>query len=215
VPPFTSGDNVAKRRKTDLELEKMTDANIAKVIRLLEPQDGKPITKKDACQMLGMAYNTTRLASVIEEFKQKQQRIAEQKAKLRGKPISDSERVSIIQEYLAGATIESISKMTYRGSHLIKQVLEDNSVPIRQPGHNYFTPQLIPDGAVRDRFQPGEVVYSARYDSMAKIKSEKLDPKHGYVYSMWLLSERWLQWCWQPAYELASLEHLRKIGVAV
>jgi hypothetical protein len=206
---------VAKRRKTDLELEKMTDANIAKVIRLLEPQDGKPITKKDACQMLGMAYNTTRLASVIEEFKQKQQRIAEQKAKLRGKPITDSERINIIQEYLSGATIESISKMTYRGSHLIKQVLEDNSVPIRQPGHNYFTPQLIPDGAVRDRFQPGEVVYSARYDSMAKIKGEKLDPKHGYVYSMWLLSERWLQWCWQPAYELASLEHLRKIGVAV
>lgn len=215
MPPFTSGDNVAKRRKTDLELEKMTDANIAKVIRLLEPEDGKPITKKDACQMLGMAYNTTRLASVIEEFKQKQQRIAEQKAKLRGKPITDNERASIIQEYLAGATIESISKMTYRGSHLIKQVLEDNSVPIRQPGHNYFTPQLIPDGAMRDRFQPGEVVYSACYDSMARIKSEKLDPKHGYVYSMWLLSERWLQWCWQPAYELASLEHLRKIGVQV
>ena len=206
---------MAKRRKTDLELEKMTDANIAKVIRLLEPEDGKPITKKDACQMLGMAYNTTRLASVIEEFKQKQQRIAEQKAKLRGKPITDNERVSIIQEYLTGSTIESISKMTYRSSHLIKQVLEDNSVPIRQPGHNYFTPQLIPDGAVRDRFQVGEVVYSARYDSMAKIKDEKLDPKHGYVYSMWLLSERWLQWCWQPAYELASLEHLRKIGVAV
>jgi hypothetical protein len=206
---------VAKRRKTDLELEKMTDANISKVIKLLEPQDGKPITKKDACQILGMAYNTTRLASVIEEFKQKQIRIAEQKAKLRGKPITENERASIIQEYLGGATIESISKLTYRGPHLIKQVLEDNSVPIRQPGHNYFTPQIIPDGAVRDRFEVGEVVYSARYDSMAKIKDEKLDPKHGYIYSMWLLSEKWLQWCWQPAYELASLEHLRKIGVAV
>lgn len=206
---------MAKRRKTDLELEKMTDVNILKVIKLLESQDNKPITKKDACQMLGMAYNTTRLASIIEEFKQKQQRIAEQKAKLRGKPISDSERINIIQEYLLGATVEAISKLTYRGSHLIKQVLEDNSVPIRQPGHNYFTPQLIPEGAMRDRFQCGEVVYSARYDSMAKIKSEKLDPKHGYIYSLWLLSERWLQWCWQPHYELASLEHLRKLGVQV
>lgn len=206
---------MAKRRKTDLELEKMTDVNILKVIKLLESQDNKPITKKDACQMLGMAYNTTRLVSIIEEFKQKQQRIAEQKAKLRGKPISDSERINIIQEYLLGATVEAISKLTYRGSHLIKQVLEDNSVPIRQPGHNYFTPQLIPEGAMRDRFQCGEVVYSARYDSMAKIKSEKLDPKHGYIYSLWLLSERWLQWCWQPHYELASLEHLRKLGVQV
>ncbi|NBW22460.1 MAG: hypothetical protein EBR82_82385 [Caulobacteraceae bacterium] len=206
---------MAKRRKTDLELEKMTDANIAKVIKLLESQDGKPITKKDACQILGMSYNTTRLASIIEEFKQKQLRIAEQKAKLRGKPVTNSERINIIQEYLSGATVESISKMTYRGSHLIKQVLEDNSVPIRQTGHNYFTPQLIPDGAIRDRFQLDEIVYSARYDSMAKIRSEKLDPKHGYIYSLWLLSERWLQWCWQPAYELASLEHLRKIGVQV
>lgn len=206
---------MAKRRKTDLELEKMTDVNILKVIKLLEPQDNKPITKKDACQMLGMAYNTTRLASIIEEFKQKQQRIAEQKAKLRGKPISDSERINIIQEYLLGATVEAISKLTYRGSHLIKQVLEDNSVPIRQPGHNYFTPQLIPEGAMRDRFNCGEVVYSARYESMAKIKSEKLDPKHGYIYSLWLLSERWLQWCWQPHYELASLEHLRKLGVQI
>ncbi len=206
---------MAKRRKTELEQEKMTDANIAKVIKLLEPSDGKPITKKDACQMLGMAYNTTRLASIIEEFKQKQIRIAEQKAKLRGKPLSDNERINIIQEYIGGSTIDSISKMTYRGAHLIKQVLEDNSVPIRQPGHTYFNPQLIPDGAVRDRFNLCEVVYSARYDSLAKIKEEKLDPKHGYIYSMWLLSEKWLQWCWQPAYELASLEHLRKIGVAV
>ena len=206
---------MAKRRKTDLEQEKMTDINIIRVIKLLEPDEGKPITKKDACQMLGMAYNTTRLTSIIEEFKQKQQRIAEQKAKLRGKPITDNERISIIQEYLSGATIESITKMTYRGSHLIKQVLEDNNVPIRQPGHNYFTPQLIPDGAVRDRFQCDEIVYSTRYDSLAKIKIEKFDPKHGYIYSMWLLSEKWLQWCWQPAYELASLEHLRKIGVAV
>jgi len=203
------------RKRSDREEELMTDANIAKVIKLLEPQDGKPITKKDACQILGMSYNTTRLASIIEEFKQKQLRIAEQKAKLRGKPITNSERINIIQEYLSGATVESISKMTYRGSHLIKQVLEDNSVPIRQTGHNYFTPQLIPDGAIRDRFQLDEIVYSARYDSMAKIRSEKLDPKHGYIYSLWLLSERWLQWCWQPAYELASLEHLRKIGIAV
>lgn len=215
MPPLFLEKSVAKRRKTELELEKMTDANIAKVIRLLEPQDGKPITKKDACQILGMSYNTTRLASIIEEFKQKQQRITAQKAKLRGKPVSNNERASIIQEYLNGESIESISKMTYRSTHIIKQVLKDNSVPIRQPGHSYFTPQLIPDSAVRDRFQLDEVVYSARYDSMAKIKTEQLDPKHGYIYSLWLISDRWLQWCWQPAYELASLEHLRKIGVAV
>jgi hypothetical protein len=51
---------VARKRRTELEEEKMTDSNLSRVIRLLEPEEGKkPITKKDACQMLGMTYNTT------------------------------------------------------------------------------------------------------------------------------------------------------------
>ena len=64
---------MATRKRSELEEELMTDANIAKVIRLLEPtEEGvKPITKKDACQILGMAYNTTRLGTIIEQFKAK------------------------------------------------------------------------------------------------------------------------------------------------
>ena len=51
------------RKRSALEEEKMTDANILRVISLLEPkEEGKqPITKKAACEILGMAYNTTRL----------------------------------------------------------------------------------------------------------------------------------------------------------
>ena len=61
---------MATRRKSATEDELMTPANISKVIRLLEPEEGvKPITKKDACAMLGMSYNTTRLGSIIEDFK--------------------------------------------------------------------------------------------------------------------------------------------------
>jgi hypothetical protein len=40
------------RKKSASEEELMTDANIAKVIKLLEPEQGaKAITKKDACQI--------------------------------------------------------------------------------------------------------------------------------------------------------------------
>lgn len=208
---------MATRKKSASEEELMTDANISRVIRLLEPQEEgvKPITKKDACQILGMSYNTTRLGSIIEEFKQKQARTAQRKAELRGKPASKEDIVYIISEYLSGETVDAISKMTYRSPTFIKRVLEENSVPIRVPGSSYFNPEMVPDGAQRDRFKVGEVVYSTKYDSTALIESEKLTEKYGYIYRIFLLSDKWLQSAWQEHYELASLQHLRDLGVRI
>jgi len=208
---------MATRKRPQLETELMTDANIAKVIRLLDPEEEgkKPITKKDACAILGMSYNTTRLGTIIEEYKQKQTRISERKSQLRGKPATQEEKVYIISEYLNGETVDAISKMTYRSSRFIKDILEGNSVPIRVPGSTYFNPELIPDGAVRDRFKIGEVVYSARYDSTARIDSEQKTEKYGFVYRIWLLADKWKQSAYQEASELASLEHLREMGVRI
>ena len=204
------------RKKSTSEEELMTDANIAKVIKLLEPEQGtKAITKKDACQILGMAYNTTRLGTIIEEWKKKQTKNAERRAEKRGKPVTGEERVYIISEYLAGETVDSISKATYRSSTFVKSVLETNSVPIRVPGSSYFCPELIPEGAIRERFKVGEVVYSARYDSTARIDAESFSEKHGWIYRIWLLSEKWQQNAYQEATELASLEHLREMGVRI
>ena len=118
------------RKRSELEEELMTEANIVRVIKLLEPTEGKAITKKDACQILGMAYNTTRLSSIIEEYKQKQVRIAQRKAELRGKPATQEEIVYIISEYLNSETIDSISKSTFRSPGFVKQILENNDVPI-------------------------------------------------------------------------------------
>lgn len=208
---------MATRKRPALEEELMTDVNISKVIRLLEPtEEGKkPITKKDACAILGMAYNTTRLGTIIEEYKQKQIRTAQRKSQLRGKPATQEEKVFIITEYLNGETIDAISKMTYRSSRFIKDILEGNSVPIRVPGSSYFSPELIPDGAIRDRFKIGEVVYSSRYDSTARIDAEQKSEKYGFVYRIWLLADKWQQNAYQEASELASLEHLREMGVRI
>lgn len=208
---------MATRKRTELEEERMTEANISKVIRMLEdpPEGEKAWTKKDCCQFLGMAYNTTRLGTIIEQFKQKQARTAQRRAELRGKPATQDEIKYIIGEYLNGETIDAISKMTYRSAAFVKQVLEKYSVPLRVPGHSYFKPQLIPEGAVRDRFRIGEVVYSARYDSTARIDMEQKSDKHGWIYRVWLLSEKCMENAYQPAYELASLEHLRELGVSV
>lgn len=197
--------------------EQLDDKNILRVIQLLEvPAEGeKAITKKLACELLRINYNTTRLGEIIEKFKAKKTREAERRAALRGKPATPEETCFVIQEYLEGATVEAISASTFRPATFVKKVLTDNAVPTRTPGHSYFRPEFIPDGAVRDAFSVGEVVYSARYDSLARV--DHLFPGKGdeKVYRCWLLGERWKQNCYQPASELASLQHLRVLGVRV
>lgn len=200
-------------RKTRAEIERLDDASMDKVIAALEQE--KPITKKAACEMLAIAYNTTRLAKLIEDYQKKKAREAERRASLRGKPATPDEVVYVIQEYLEGSTIDAITKSTFRPANFVKHTLEKYSVPIRATSHDYFKPELIPEDASRQRHTVGEVVYSARYDSTARIEAETLCPKNGWVYRVWLLSEKWSQYAYQPAEELASLEHLRKLGVRV
>jgi hypothetical protein len=198
------------------EDERLDDTHMARVISMLEPIEGKPASKKDCCQVLGIAYNTTRLASLIEKYKDKQAYEAKRRGELRGKPATAEEIVYIIGEYLEGATVDSISNSTFRPSGFIKRILEDNAVPIRQSSQDYFKPALIPEGAVRERFSVGEVVYSARYDSIARVDLEIEDSRYnGYVYRIYLLADKWRQSAYQEAYELASLEHLRVLGVRV
>lgn len=206
------------RKRSELEEERMTDANILRVIGLLEPtEEGKqPITKKVACEILGMAYNTTRLGTIIQQFKDKRARDAQRRAEKRGKPATQDEIQYIISEYLNGETVDAISKSSYRSPQFIKNILETYSVPIRKSSPDYFKPELIPEGAMRDRFKVGEVVYSARYDSTARIDAEiQNHPVHGWVYRIWLLSDRWMQSAYQQASELASLEHIRELGVRI
>lgn len=195
------------------ENDLLNDANLERVIAGFEATP--KMTKKDACAILGIAYNTTRLDTLIEKYQEKKARDASRRAALRGKPATQDEVVYVIQEYLEGSTIDAISKATYRGSTFIKAILEKYDVPIRQTSHDYFRPELIPDGATRERFAVGEVVYSARYDSTARIDAEQHDSRHGWIYRVWLLSEKWKQSAYQEACELASLEHLRTAGVRV
>lgn len=201
---------MATRRTKNSENERLDDASIERVLTLLEPTDGsKPGTKKDACAILGIAYNTTRLAALLEKYKERKASDATRRAEKRGKPATSAEVSFVIQSYLEGATVDHISTSLYRSATFVKTILERNSVPIRQVGHSYFKPGLVPDEAVRESFKVGEKVYSMRYDSLARIDAEF---KKG-VYRVFLLSDKQNQYAYQPAEELASLEHLVKLGV--
>lgn len=199
------------RKRAGSEDERLDDNSLERVISYLSE---KGATKKVACQMLGIAYNTARLDKLIETFKEKKARDAQRRAEKRGKPATKEEVDFVVTEYLSGATIESISKSLYRGSTFIHSILEQYAVPSRNLTHCYKRPQLIPDDAVRTEFKIGEVVYSARYDSLAKIELE-VPHKEGKVYRIWLKDEKWLQHSYQPAWELASLQKLRDAGIGI
>mgnify|MGYP000037034743 CR=1 FL=1 len=206
---------MATRRTKNSDDEKLDANNLEKVIALLEPEaPTKPISKKDACAILNISYNTTRLAKLIETYKAKKLANAEKRKALRGKPATPGEISFIISEYLEGSPVDGISEKTYRSVSFVRGILDEYNVPIRARAHNYFKPELIPEGAMKDRFSVGEVVYSARYDSVAKIQ-EELRQKGQWVYRIWLMSDKWQQCAYQEAAELASLEHLRKAGVNI
>lgn len=203
---------MATRKTKNGDSEKLDSATIERVIKLLE--DEKPITKKDACNILNIAYNTTRLSSIIDKYKEKKERDRQRRSEKRGKPLTNEELSFIISSYLEGSTIDHISSSIFRSPLLIKQTLDQYSVPIRARAHNYFKPELIPDEAVREVFDIGETVYSARYDSTAKVVEEYPHPEER-VYRVWLNSDKWQQYAYQPASELASLKHLRDLGVRI
>ena len=203
---------MATKRTKNADNERLDSASIERVIKLLEPTDGsKPGTKKDACAILGITYNTTRLGNIVEKYKADKERDAARRAEKRGKPATETEINYVISSYLEGETIESICNSLYRGNSFVKGILFRYAVPIRQPAHSYFRPELVPDDACKDSFALNEKVYSMRYDSLAIVKSE-FSPG---VYCLFLLSEKWRQYCYQPAIELASLDHLRKMGINV
>jgi hypothetical protein len=187
--------------------EKLDPSNIERVIGLLS--GGSPITKKAACEILNISYNTARLTKLIEDYKAKKKKDAEMRSEKRGKPATEQEVGFIISSYLTGSSVEHISSSLYRGTDFINSVLERYHVPRRSRSYNYFRPEVVPEGAMRDRFKVGDLVYSMQYDSLAKIEAEMPHPVYGFAYRIWLKDEKWKQFAYSAACELASLDHIK------
>jgi hypothetical protein len=208
------------------EYENLSDENIKKVIFLLESP--KPITKKDACSRLKIAYNTNRLQRIIEEYKERQEYIAKQKAKRSGKKATKVEIQEAITEYLNGENYSTIAKGLFRSSGFIRGIIERVGVPQRPTRKDDRTRvECLPDTCLSEEFSSGEIVWSAKYHRPAKvIKEVDNTPKYlGKVYQIYVIEEidsseslfphvmRGGFNAYQPAYDLGKLEHLEKYGI--
>jgi hypothetical protein len=199
------------RRVKVKDSEKLDDNNVKYVTELLESD--KPITKKEACGILRISYNTARLGNIIAGYKERAATEARLRAKNRGKSATDNEIVRAIEEYLNGDSISEIAKFMYRSSSFIKGIIKRFNVPVRSTSSDYFSPELLPDEVLSENFKPGELVWSARYNTTARVdKLVQTQEEHGNVYRIWTLGKN-QRYASQPWYELGKLEHLQNLGV--
>lgn len=215
--------------------EKLTDTNIRHVMQLLDAES--PITKKEACSILNISYNTTRLKTILEEYVEQKEYRDKRKAANRGKPANKGEITSIIDSFINGTPISDISRFMYRSPGFIKNIVERVGVPRKRSKEERggaYLPSYLPDECIAETFEVGEVVWSAFYDQAAMINREEVaidyEKKYGskcyniYVFEMVEWNPDMLVSGWigerlggfnssQLAYDLGSLKHLEAYGV--
>lgn len=226
------------------DYENLSPENLEKVLALMNPEgQEKPITKKEACEILNISYNTTRLNKILEDYLEQKEYTKIRKAKNRGKPASSQEIAEIAQEYLSGESIAEIAKGLYRSPSFVKSVIEKVGIPFRAANkeERRYTAYL-PDNCTAEEFEPGEIVWSARHHRAAIVEHElsvdyqaeragfsdvNYEKKYGSkCYAIYVLEdidhdkEFWIQGietggykAFSLAYDLGKLEHLKEYGV--
>ena len=209
--------------------EKLDDVNLKRVLECLN-QDN-PITKKEACNMLNITYNTTRLTSIMTDFDDTMKFREVRKAQNRGKKATDYETKQAIEMFLNEQPVSSIAQALYRSTTFVSNLLERVGVPEKRPSTesgNGAKVGYLPDQCVSDDFDIGEKVWSARYDLPARIVKGEFDPRydckvyHIYVIELTNFDTEYFghikeggYHAHQCSYDLGSLRHLNKYDINI
>lgn len=221
---------MAIKRVKKKEHELLSETNVAKVIRLLESNE--PITKKEACEILNISYNTTRLNNIIESHKSKKEVDKKLRDANRGKPASNEEIASIIEDYLHGESIAPIAKRLHRSCSFVSNIVKRVGIPERLPKKEQVKPSILPDSCVSEFFEKGEIVWSAKYHAPCEIQDELVNPKYEEIYSCKCYSIYVFEDikdtgdvvhnikkggfnAYSPAYNLGSLKHLYDYNINI
>jgi len=223
--------------------ENLTSTNIKHVISLLNPTSSstKAITKREACSILNISYNTTRLDKIIQDFHEQKEYRARRVSQNRGRPARPDEIQDIVKEYLSGENVSNISKGLYRSPAFVKSILEKIGVPQRPTQvegrkQEYY----LPEECIADDFEEGEIVWSATHHAPAvinrKMSKEYQDGRPGLqtvdysekygcdCYSIhvrqkpstddtWDMPDVGGFYAFALAYDLGKLKHLEEYGV--
>lgn len=193
------------------DYERLDDATISRVVSLLEQT--QPITKKAACEMLNISYNTSRLNKIIQEYKDKLEFREKRFKQNKGKPFSSFDIEELVSDYLNGDSVSSIADSLYRSVHTIKKKIEELGLPERTKSPSYQNPDIIPDEAVAENFEKAELVWAARYNAVCEIRSMSMGD-NGPIYLIFVFGKH-NEFAYQPWWELGKLEILKKYNIPV
>ena len=202
--------------------EKLTQENIQHVMNLLSGE--RPITKKEACEILNISYNTTRLNNILDDFLERKEYRAKRKAQLKGKRATKEEIKDAIQSYLRGESVSEISQSMYRSAGFVKNILDRVGVPTRPAAvEDRKGYAFLPDECVAEEFNPGETVWSAFHHAPALIEKEanemdyveKYSSKCYYIYVFEHTEEliKGGYYAASLACDLGKLTHLEEYGI--
>lgn len=197
------------------EGENLDDATISRVIGLLESE--QPITKKAACEILNIAYNTTRLGTILEGYKDKQERRKKNFDKNKGQPVTESDIAYIVKSVLTGEAVSEISETLFRPVSQINKVIQELGLPKKVRGEQLAKCQLLPDECVISEASIGQIVWSARYHAAAEVIKPFGRSVDGLsdVYSVYVFEptenkRRGGFYAYQRIEDLGKLDHLSK-----
>ena len=180
------------------DYENLTSSNIEKVIALLNPgsDTDKPITKKQACDVLNIAYNTARLQKIIEEYEDRKAYTKKRKKSLRGRPASTQEIAEACSSFLGGDTLTDIAKRLFRSAHYHSTVIVKDRL----------TPEYVNSKPGMASFD-----YESKYGCpcYSIYVVQKVDSEDTFFSNV----ESGGFNAYAPAYELGKLTHLEKYGI--
>ena len=173
-------------------------------------------TKKRQCEVLGIAYNTSRLDKLLDEYVEDKRVRADLVKKMRSQPVTPQEVANMVEAYLQGDPLGEISRRMYRSTALIKRRLEMAGVwGLRfKETPNPLKPHVVPDECMADSFEVGEKVFVPGYRCLGEVMKEFTDqPDEVNAYRVYLLDADRHRNVIFSAYDLASLKHVEDLGV--
>jgi len=152
--------------------ENLTETNVQHVIELLNGDN--PITKKEACSILNISYNTTRLNKIIQDHLDTVEYRERRKAQNKGKGATEMEIKQVVNFYLDGSNISDIAKHLYRSPAFIKAIINRIGVPQKLAMTDYEGRKnaMLPEQCVSDEFEEGERIWAVKQNYPAVVKRE-------------------------------------------
>ena len=212
------------RRVKKKSHEKLTDTNVQHVIDLFKDDD--PITKKEACSILNISYNTTRLANIIDEYYERLDYKNKRKAENKGKSAREDEIKRVVEDYLDGDSIMEIASHIFRSPSFVKGIIDRVGVPQRASVEQMKKGiPVLPEACIAEEFETGEIVWCPQYNAAAEIVKEYKETYYEntyecrayqvYVIKTSEFDQVFGFYADQLAYDLGRLRHLEQYGIDV